>query len=472
MYISYYISILAIALIYIPPIHSMYMKVGQMALSKRVILGIVVIAIIAIAVGLSLNLVGQQKPSVAVVIRFSGWGAGETEVKNYEKAIGQFSKQYPGVVVKYEPISQMYHENILASFPAGAAPDVFYVDSSWASIFIKQGVLKALDDIDPGIASVKAQYYDFLLKPFIGPDGKLYGLPKDWSILFLAYNKQCLARAGLTTPPNDWPSFISSLKAITDATGKPALVDHYHWRTFVAMALAYGAPYPDFTSADSVRAWFNNDAVKKALKDYMDLYLDGYVKRMDAGKTPYVVLPRDVDSGWGGEAFGKQAACLTLEGSWMIPFIRDQFPNFKYGEQWDIAPLPGGPGGRFTLAFTVILGINSKSSHAEDAYRFAKYIAGKEGQEFLVIGLGHTLPTVKELATSPNMWPEHRKTLDQLNVYNNVYVWPTMRSDKAGAIIGTIDTVLQSHIANMKQTKTYDLNSLINDLINSIIKNL
>ncbi len=47
-----------------------------------------------------------------------------------------------------------------------------------------------------------------------------------------------------------------------------------------------------------------------------------------------------------------------------------------------------------------------------------------------------------------------------------------MRSDKAGAIIGTIDTVLQSHIANMKQTKTYDLNSLINDLINSIIKNL
>ncbi|PWV37780.1 MAG: hypothetical protein DJ555_00465, partial [Desulfurococcaceae archaeon] len=159
-----------------------------MALSKRVILGIVVIAIIAIAVGLSLNLVGQQKPSVAVVIRFSGWGAGETEVKNYEKAIGQFSKQYPGVVVKYEPISQMYHENILASFPAGAAPDVFYVDSSWASIFIKQGVLKALDDIDPGIASVKAQYYDFLLKPFIGPDGKLYGLPKDWSILFLAYN--------------------------------------------------------------------------------------------------------------------------------------------------------------------------------------------------------------------------------------------------------------------------------------------
>jgi multiple sugar transport system substrate-binding protein len=180
-------------------------------------------------------------------------------------------------------------------------------------------------------------------------------------------------------------------------------------------------------------------------------------------------LPRDVDSGWGGEAFGKQQACFTFEGSWMIPFIRDQFPNFKYGEQWDISVLPRGPGGRYTLAFTVILGLSSKSAHINEAYEFAKYIAGKEGQQLLVVKLGHTLPSIKELSTSPDLLPEHRKTLDQLNVYNNVYVWPTMKSDKAGVIISTIDSILQSYIANMKQTKTYDLNSLVNDLVNGII---
>lgn len=441
-----------------------------MALPTRMVLGVMAIIIVVIG-AVALYLWTQQKPAEtgAVVIRFSGWGAGETEVKNYERVIAEFQKRYPNIVIKYEPIPMMFHENILAAFPAGTAPDVFYVDSSWASIFIGRGVLKALDDIDPNIASVKAQYYDFLLQPFYGPDGKLYGLPKDWSILFLAYNKGCLASAGLAAPPADWQTLIQSLEAITDASGKPALVDHYHWRTFIAIALAYGAPYPDFTTPDNVRAWFNNDNVKRALKDYMDLYLNGYVKRLDTGKTPYVVLPRDVDSGWGGEAFGKQAACLTLEGSWMIPFIRDQFPNFKYGEQWDIAPLPSGAGGRYTLAFTVILGINSKSKHPEEAYRFASYVAGKEGQDFLVVQLGHTLPSIKELASSANLWPEHRKTLDQLSLYTNVYVWPTMKSEKAGAVISAIDSMLQSYIANMKETKTYNLNSLINDLVNSII---
>jgi len=427
------------------------------------------ILLVAIVIGVAVILLSWPRPIERVVIRFSGWGAGETEVKNYEKAIEEFAKRYPGILVKYEPIAQMYHENILASFAGGVAPDVFYVDSSWAPIFISQGVLKPLDEVEPNIKAIKAQYYDFLLTPFIGPDGKLYGLPKDWSVLFLAYNKQCLLQAGITSLPDDWSGFLGILETVTDKAGRPALVDHYHWRTLVAMAFAYGAPYPDFTTEQGIRAWFNNEAVKKALKDYMDLYLNGYVKRVDAGKTPYVVLPRDVDSAWGGEAFGKQQACFTFEGSWMIPFIRDQFPGFKYDERWGISVLPKGPGGRYTLAFTVILGISSKSAHAREAYEFAKYIAGKEGQQFLVVKLGHTLPSIKELSTSPDLLPEHRKTLDQLGVYDNVYVWPAMISDKAGVIISTIDTVLQSYIANMKETKTYDFDSLINDLISSVI---
>lgn len=454
-----------------------------MKVNTKLLLSVVIAIIIVVGVLVALlawpqptqqqtTITQTQSPIEKIVIRFSGWGAGETEVKNYEKAISDFSKKYPNIVVKYEPIAQMYHENILASFAGGAAPDVFYVDSSWAQTFIDLGVLKAIDDIvqDPAkLSALKAQYYDFLLKPFIGSDGKLYGLPKDWSVLFLAYNKQCLASAGLSSVPDNWNDFFRALEYVTDKTGKPALVDHYHWRTFVVIALSYGAPYPDFSSENSVRAWFSNDAVKKALKDYMDLYLNGYVKRVEAGKTPYVVLPRDVDSGWGGEAFGKQQACFTFEGSWMIPFIKDQFPNFKYGDQWDITLIPKGPAGRYTLAFTVILGINSKTQHPKEAFEFVNYVAGVEGQKLLVVSLGHTLPSIKELASSPDLWPEHRKSLELLNNYGNVFVWPTMNSTKAGAVISSIDNIIQSYIARMKDTKTYDFDQLLNDLINSVI---
>lgn len=438
-----------------------------MPVTKTILIAILAVVVV-IGVILAYLFISTQ-PQEVVFIRFAGWGAGVTEIENYKKVISEFQARHPNIRVRYEPISQMFHENVLAAFPAGAAPDVFYVDSAWAPIFISKGVLKPLNDLEPNIDQLKAQYYDFLLEPFTDQAGRLYGLPKDWSILFLAYNKQCLSQAGITTVPNTWSDFIRALETITDRTGKPALVDHYHWRTFIVIALAYGAPYPDFTSEASIRAWFANPAVRQALKDYMDLYLNGYIARRAQGKVPYVVLPRDVDSGWGGEAFGKQQACFTFEGSWMIPFIKDQFPGFKYGEHWDIAVIPTGPGGRITLAFTVILGINSKSSNPSEAYAFAKYVAGKEGQEFLVVELGHTLPSIKELANSPKLWAEHRKTLDQLSQYTRVYLFPTMKSDKAGPIISTFDSVLHSYIAKMKETGTYDFNALITDLTNAII---
>ncbi|AFK23077.1 ABC transporter substrate-binding protein [Pyrococcus sp. ST04] len=364
----------------------------------------------------------ETKIQSQVFIRFAGWSAGETEMKNYEKIIKEFERKYPNIKVKYEVIPQMFHENILASFGAGVAPDVFYVDSSWAPIFIDKNALYPVSEL--ASKEFVDMFYPFLLKPF-EKDGKLYGLPKDWSMLALFYNKKIFEKAGLTRPPQTWDELLEYAKIITEKTGIPGLAIYVGgFNRYVPVAVSNGAPRPWFEKPEDA-SWFDNPIVRETLKWYIDLYRVGYVEQTKNGKKPYVVQPSDVGAGWLGDAFGQQKVAMVISGNWMIPFLADQFPNFKYGEDWDIAPVPAGKKGRVTMAYTVILGINSKSKHVKEAWEFVKFVVGPEGQKELVVKAGHTLPSIKGFENDPNLWPQHKKTLSFIPQYKEliVFIW-------------------------------------------------
>ena len=373
-------------------------------------------------------------------LRFSGWGAGATEIELYTKMLKEFMKENPDVYVKYEPIPQMYHENILAMFGAGVAPDVFYVDSSWAPIFISKGALYPIDKLAK--PEFVAMYYDFLLAPFKGPDGKLYGLPKDWSMLFLCYNKKLFAKAGLTRPPETWDELLKYAKIIADKIGVPGFAVYLGgFERYLPMALSYGAPKPFFAKPEDA-SWFELPEVKETLKWWVELYVKGKIERERKGLTPYVVSPADVGAGWFGDAFGSGKVAMVLSGNWIIPFLNYTYPDFKYGVDWDVAPVPKGPKGRATMAFTVCLGINARTEHPEAAWKLVKYLIGLKGQEKLVVEMGHTLPSIKQLATHPKLWPQHRKTLEFQKLYDVIMVW--FMGPKHGELTNKINSVIEA----------------------------
>lgn len=366
-----------------------------------------------------------------VFVRFAGWSAGETEMKNYQKIIDEFEKENPDIGIKYEVITQMFHENILASFGAGVAPDVFYVDSAWAPIFIDKGALYPISDLAD--KSFIDKFYPFLLEPF-KKNGKLYGLPKDWSMLALFYNKKLFEQAGITKPPETWEELEQDAKIITEKTGKPGLAIYLGgFNRYVPVAVSNGAPKPWFEKPEDA-SWFDNPVVKETLTWYINLYKVGKVDMEKQGKKPYVVQPGDVGAGWLGDAFGKQEVAMVISGNWMIPFLADQFPDFKYGEDWDIAPLPAGKSGRVTMAYTVILGINAKSEHPKEAWKFVEFILGSKGQKDLVVKAGQTLPSMKGFENDPDMWPQHKKTLSFMSQYDNVIIF--LWGPKSGTLEG------------------------------------
>lgn len=415
---------------------------GRSKALARSILAVIVIAIIVVAAVVGWYIWSQLRvqPAEKIYIRFAGWSAGETEMKNYQKIIELFQQEHPDIIIKYEVITQMFHENILASYGAGVAPDVFYLDSSWAPIFIEQGAVLPISDYVS--REFIDQYYSFLLEPFKGPDGKIYGLPKDWSMLILFYNKKLFEQAGLTRPPETWDELVEYAKIIADRTGVPGLAIYLGgFNRYMPVALSNGAPRPWFDSPDDA-SWFDHPVVRETMEWYINLYLKGKIEREQQGLTPYVVAPQDVGAGWLGDAFGSQKVAMVISGNWMIPFLADQYPDFKFGEDWDIAPLPRGDAGRVTIAYTVALAINADTEYPDAAIEFVKFVLGKEGQRILVVKMGHTLPSIKGLEEDPDMWPQHKKSLEFLDQYTlvQIFLW----GPKSGELESKISDIMAS----------------------------
>lgn len=110
----------------------------------------------------------------------------------------------------------------------------------------------------------------------------------------------------------------------------------------------------------------NSPEALQALEFYVGMVRDGI-----AGP------PSRVDSGWGGEAFGRGRAAMAMEGNWVIQFLLDNYPELN----WGVAELPAGPAGKATMAFTVCYGVaaNISGEKAEAAWKLVNFLTNDEG---------------------------------------------------------------------------------------------
>ncbi len=97
--------------------------------------------------------------------------------------------------MKHEVISDQYMDVVKTRLIGGEGPDVFYLDAFEAPAMIETGVLEPLDDYVTDDFDIN-DFEKPLLDAFKGPDGKIYGFPKDYSTLALFYNKKCLKKQG------------------------------------------------------------------------------------------------------------------------------------------------------------------------------------------------------------------------------------------------------------------------------------
>ncbi|MBW4095848.1 MAG: extracellular solute-binding protein [Acidobacteria bacterium] len=333
------------------------------------------------ALGLSACGSGFSSPAATGTAAATGSGpvsvliasSGDAETAAVKSAVADWSKT-SGTTASVNVASDMAQQ-LSQGFASGKPADVFYLSPDQLAGYASNGSLEPYGDSLPN----KSDFYPELTKAFTY-NGKLYCAPKDSSTLSLVINTDMWRAAGLSDAdiPTSWDQLESTAKKLT--TGKTVGL------TFSPEIARIGAFIPQaggsLVSADGKRATVNSDANVQALTFVKKLLTDGSTK-----------YSSDLGAGWGGEAFGKGLAAMTIEGNWIGGAMSKDYPTIKYRT----VELPAGPKGKGTLEFTNCWGIAADSKNKPAAEKLVQQLTSTQTENGFAKAFG-VMPSIKSAA--------------------------------------------------------------------------
>lgn len=328
----------------------------------------------------------QRSKNSIVTVSLNGWGD-QVEKQLVQQILDNFEAKHPGIKVKYDVIADQYMDVLKTKLIGGTAADVFYLDASEAPLLINHHVLEPLDSYITSSFDIN-DFQPQLLEGF-RQNGKLYGLPKDFSTLALFYNKRLFQTVGLAQPPQTWNELLDFSKQLTIVRNQSDQIEQYGMGVTPELARqefmieAYGGKINDrngnatFASSDSLKG--------------LQLTTEQYRKDKSSA------IPSDVGAASGNEIFGQGKAAMVIEGTWLIPYLKGTFPNIAYAT----AEVPTIDDKKGTMAYVVAYVMNQQSKHKSEAWQLISYLTGKEGMQAWA-SKASILPTRRSVAAALN----------------------------------------------------------------------
>jgi len=308
--------------------------------------------------------------------------SGDAETTSVTEAANAWAEENDATVDVI--VANDLNQQLSQGFAGDSAPDLFYMGWDQFSTYASNGYLEpyAADLSNAG------DFYQGLVDTFTYED-TFTCAPKDFSTLGLIVNTDAWAAAGLTEAdvPTDWDSLEAVATTLT---------------TDGQVGLSFGLEYA------RAGAFMNQAGGQLISDDGQTVEADTpenvagleYIQKLhDAGiyKTP-----SELDSGWSGEALGKGAAAMVIEGPW-IKGIANDFPDTNYAAY----ELPAGPGGKSTYTFTNCWGIPQGSDTAEAATSLVEFLTSDEQQMAAADAFGVLPSTESAAATYAESYPEN-----------------------------------------------------------------
>ncbi|MFD7087106.1 extracellular solute-binding protein [Streptomyces sp. NPDC056652] len=365
-----------------------------------------------------------EKQKLTVLIATSG----DAETQAVKAAAASYAKK-SGNTVTVEVAKDM-NQQLAQAFAGHKPPDVFYVNSDQFANYAKGGSLYAYGDQISDASDFSQQ----LLSSF-SYEGKQVCLPKDTSTLGLAINADLWKKAGLTE--KDYPKTWKELRSVADkltANGVTGLVtsDEYQ-RLGVFMKQAGG--------------WLTDADQKKMTADTPE-NAEGLAFVQSMLKSGSMKFAKQVDTSWGGEALGKGKAAMTIEGNWLDGGMKLDYPDVKYA----VAPLPAGPKGEGTLAFSTCWGIAADSTHQAASVDLVKHLSSADQQLAFADAFGVMPSRTSALTTYAEKTPQAKAWVD-----GSAYA-------QGPVTIAGFDKVLSQFNTDLQSLRTADPKKILADL--------
>lgn len=334
-----------------------------------VILGLLVVAVVALAASAQAGHKAVDKAQKVTNITFAGWSSGNTTEDGLDqKMANAFNRTHKSIHITWEAIDN-YPTAMETRFAAHNPPDVFYVDSSVIGDWVHQGVIQPLNSyIKKDHVNTKL-FYPRLLGAFkVG--SKIYGLPKDWSPLATETNNSLFSQAGIKSAPKTWAQLKSDAKTIQQKTSSahPICLSP-DWARMGAFMYQNGG---------SITRHLTSQANVNAVNFYVGLIKSGLAYTPPA-------------QSWCGKELGEGNAAIIFEGNWLLPFMKTTYPNTRYG----VHPMVKGKE-QGNLAFTVSYSIAKSDKNKAAAFTVLRWLTGKQGEK-IWMSLGLALSPRKDV---------------------------------------------------------------------------
>jgi multiple sugar transport system substrate-binding protein len=274
----------------------------------------------------------------------------------------EFKKKYPNVDVEILTFELREFEAKLAvSVPAGSGPDILALHDFIFPRYFEAG---ALDEVPADLAQAvnNKAVIDTPFKDIVTRDGKPWGVPWWSGRNGLFYNMDHLREAGFTEPPKTYDDIWKYAEKLTQKNANGELT-----RAGISLRLTgpsggaqkFGYFYYQLAGMQmfepgakpgTVRVTIasNIDAAARALLDHVE-HLHGPKKSDDWA------LKHDA------QGFAAGAASMFTRESWVIPFVKKNGPDIKFG----VIPVPGEKGwGAFNAVEVMSVSKDSKLKQA------------------------------------------------------------------------------------------------------------
>ncbi len=324
-------------------------------------------------------------------VSFQFFGDAE-EAEVYREVAAAF-KRRTGITVDLVaiPDRDSHLAKLTTSFAARRPPDVFLLNYRNFGSYEARGVL---DPVGPRLERSEAlkagDYFRSPLEAFT-KGGELKCLPQNASSLVVYFNREIFEKAGLEDPAPDWTydDFMRTARELRDA-----LRGSDPENTTQAVGLDPGiirlAPFiwsagGELTDDDSDPKGYTFDTpqARKGIGRFLDVY------REDLTPTEAAIEAQGLDERFIAGQLG------------MFFSSRREVPAFRTieGFDWDVAPFPRAEVDVSVLhsdAFCL-----ARGEGAAEAWRFAEFAGGPEGQRLLARG-GRIVPSLRSVAESPD----------------------------------------------------------------------
>jgi multiple sugar transport system substrate-binding protein len=322
------------------------------------------------------------------------------------KAIKQFTKQ-TGVKVNFKviPWSDLFN-NITTAVTSGKGPDVLNIGNTWSATLQSTGAFEPFEGDALKTIGGKDKFLESSWSASGAPGKTPASVPIYGLSYGLFYNPKLFKAAGISAPPKTWSEFVADAKKLTKpdqgqygvAIEGASITENAHW-AFILGRQNGGKLF------DGTKPTFDDDAVVKGVKDYVDLIGDDKVANpSNAQFSSGTQTLEQFAKGKTGMVLWQNNAENTIQSAGMKP-----------GE-YEVADVPVVDGSD-TPIMTHVAGINvsvfENSEHKDAALAFVKFLTSKQQQVSLNKQF-HSLPVTSEAATDPAFDGKSLKTFNSI----------------------------------------------------------